>query len=279
MRIDAHQHFWKYSLQEYPWITEPLSVLKVDRLPADLKPLLDRHNIDGCIAVQARQSLVETDWLLQLANNHGFIKGVVGWVDLRSTEIHHQLRQYSSNKKFVGVRHVVQDEPDAQFMLGKEFQRGIAALADFDLVYDILIYPHQLPSALALVQQFPNQRFVIDHTAKPRIKNSEFDEWSRHMAALGGYENVWCKVSGLVTEADWARWTPKDMEPYLEHVFSEFAEDKLIYGSDWPVSTLAADYARAFDLVDDFLKNHSENARKRFFGQNAVEFYRLDEKS
>jgi L-fuconolactonase len=278
MRIDSHQHFWKYSAEDYGWMSSPsLADLRKDRLPEDLKPLLDQHQLDGCIAVQARQRLAETDWLLSLAASNAFIKGVVGWVDLRSPDVTGQLEKYRSNKKLVGVRHVVQDEPDDQFMLGRDFQRGIAALADFDLAYDILIYPNQLPAALSLVEAFPNQRFVIDHIAKPRIKTKEIDTWADYTRRLASHSNVWCKVSGMVTEADWTNWVPNDFEPYLKHIFSVFSIEKLMYGSDWPVSTLAADYGKAFNLVNNLLRSRTARDQTLFFGQNAVQLYRLDQ--
>lgn len=272
MRIDSHQHFWRYSAEQYPWI-QPAWPIQRDFLPPDLSPLLHQAGLEGCIAVQARQSLEESRWLLELADQSPIIKGVVGWVDLRSAEIDQQLQQLAPHPKFVGVRHVVQDEPDDHFMLSEAFQRGIAALKPFGLTYDILIYPRQLPAAINLVEKFPNQPFVLDHIAKPSIKEGRLEPWREQVRVLASFPNCCCKVSGMVTEADWVRWTPADFKPYLDVVAEAFGIDRLMYGSDWPVCLLAGSYERVHGLAAEFAKQFSPADQAKFFGGNAAKFY------
>src|SRR4051812_13374852 len=241
MRLDSHQHFWRYSQSEYPWIKQEWIICR-DFLPADLEPLLKHAALDGCIAVQARQSLEETRWLLELAAEFTFIKSVVGWVDLRSNQVEEQLAEFSLHPKLAGVRHVVQDEPNDDFMLGADFRRGIAQLAGHDLTFDLLIFPKQLPAAISLVSHFPEQRFVLDHIAKPDIKEARLSPWRERIRELAKLPNVICKLSGMVTEAHWANWKPEDFQPFLDVVFEAFGVDRLMFGSDWPVCLLAGDY-------------------------------------
>ncbi len=272
MRIDSHQHFWSYSAEQYPWI-QPDWPIRRDFLPDDLAPLLHQTGLDGCIAVQARQSLEETRWLLELADQSSIIKGVVGWVDLRSTDVASQLERFAPHPKFVGVRHVVQDEPDDHFMLGEDFQRGIAALKAFGLTYDLLIYPKQLPAAIKLVETFPDQPFVLDHLAKPHIKAGQMEPWREHIEMLASFPNCCCKVSAMITEADWNGWQPADFAPYLDVVLEAFGIDRLMYGSDWPVCLLAGSYERVHGLAAAFAKQFSEGDQAKFFGGNAAKFY------
>ena len=274
MNIDSHQHFWRYDEAQYPWIPKG-SPLHRDWLPDDLAPLLAKAELDGSIAVQARQSLVESRWLLELADRHPLIKGFVGWVDLRSKQVAAQLAEFAGNPKFVGVRHVVQDELDDQFMLRPDFLRGIAQLKEFDLTYDILIFPKQLPAAIELVKRFPEQPFVLDHIAKPLIKDSVISPWREQICELAKCGNVFCKVSGMVTEANWTGWQPDDFKPYLEVVFEAFAEDRLMFGSDWPVCQLAGSYEQVHRLVRDYVKPLPSRARRKIFGENAARFYGL----
>ncbi len=213
MHVDAHQHFWRYDAREYGWIDESMAALRRDFLPADLKPELEGNGFQGCVAVQARQTLEETRWLLELAERNPFILGVVGWVDLRSPRLRFELEALVKNPKLVGVRHVVQSEPDERFLLRPEFLRGIAMLEEFGLAYDILIYQRHLPVAAEFVARFPRQRFVLDHLAKPPIKIGAIDVWARGIRELASFPNVYCKVSGLVTEADWQAWEPEDLWP------------------------------------------------------------------
>ena len=272
MRIDSHQHFWSYDEQQYPWIAKG-SPLHRDWLPQDLVPLLAGAGLDGSIAVQARQTIEESIWLLTLADHASIIKRVVGWVDLRSERVEEQLAELSQHRKFAGVRHVVQDEPDASFLVRPDFLRGIGRLKQFKLTYDILIYPKQLPSAIDLVKQFPEQPFVLDHIAKPFIKDGRISPWREQIRELARSKNVFCKVSGMVTEADQATWKAADFKPYLDVVFEAFGFDRLMYGSDWPVCLLAGSYQRVFGLMDDYTRRFGPQDREKFFGGNAARFY------
>lgn len=275
MRLDSHQHFWSYSAAGYPWIP-PGSPLHRDWLPEDLAPLLASVGLDGCIAVQARQSLEESRWLLELAERAPIIKGVVGWVDLRGESLGRELAELAElapHPKFVGVRHVVQDEPDDRFLLGEDFQRGIGQLAAHGLTYDLLIYPRQLPAAIELVGRFPNQPFVLDHIAKPPIKEGALSPWCEQIRELAQAPNVMCKVSGMVTEADHGRWQPSDFRQYLDVVLEAFGAERLMFGSDWPVCLLAAGYGEVHRLATNFAAQLSPEEREAFFGGNAARFY------
>jgi L-fuconolactonase len=278
MKIDAHQHFWKYSLAEYGWMGDNMAVLKRDHLPDELQKLGGTVGIGGSVAVQARQSLAENEFLLGLAKKHSFIKGVVGWVDLRADEdeLEEQIEVCIENEKFKGVRHVVQDEPDDDFMMRPDFLRGIAKLDEYGLVYDILIYPKQLKCARKLVEKFPMQLFVLDHIAKPFIKRGEIEPWKKEMRELARHENVWCKVSGMVNEADWANWKPADFVPYMDAVLEMYGPERLMFGSDWPVCTCAANYEQVFGLVRDWADKLSKSEQEWIFGGTAGEFYNLE---
>ena len=275
MRIDAHQHFWVYDSQEYAWIDESMAKLRRDFVPGDLKLELDRAAFQGCIAVQARQTLEETHWLLKLAAEAPFILGVVGWFDLRSPQLHSDLEALASHPKLVGVRHIVQSEPDDDFLLRPDFLRGISMLEEFDLAYDILIYDKHLPVAAEFVRQVPRQRFVLDHLAKPQIRNQELHPWTQGIHKLAAHANVFCKLSGLVTEAHWQNWKPEDLVPYLEVALECFGPDRLMIGSDWPVCTVAASYSAAIDVVTQFLDFRNVKAPEKILGGNALQFYKL----
>jgi L-fuconolactonase len=275
MRIDAHQHFWRYNAEEYDWIDDSMSALRRDFLPADLKPELGAAGFDACIGVQARQTLEETRWLLELAGQNLFIAGAVGWVDLRADNVRQQLATAATNPKLIGVRHIVQAEPDDHFLLRPNFLRGIAALQEFDLTYDILIYPRHLPVAVEFVQRFPEQRFVLDHLAKPFIKAQTVEPWASHLRELAKNPNVFCKLSGMVTEADWKNWKAEHFRPYLETAFEAFGPDRLMIGSDWPVCKVAGSYGQVMSVVTDFLDRHTPDAREKILGKNAQRFWRL----
>lgn len=275
MRIDAHQHFWKYSRQEYEWIENSMQCLQRNFLPEDLKPELDANGFDGSITVQARQSLQETEWLLDLAERSQWILGVVGWVDLQAADVRTQLRKASCNPKLVGIRHIVQSEPDDRFLMRPEFQRGVSALEEFGLAYDILVYAKHLPVAVEFVQCFPRQRFVVDHLAKPRIKDGEISDWTEGIRQLALCQNVSCKLSGLITEADWTHWTAEQITPYLDVAFDTFGPLRLMIGSDWPVCLVAGSYARAVQLVKDYIHRRAAAFEEDVLGQNAARFYRL----
>jgi L-fuconolactonase len=275
LRIDSHQHFWRYNPAEYGWM-KPDWAIRRDFLPTDLEPQLRACALDGCVAVQARQSLEETRWLLELADRAPIIKGVVGWVDLQSETVGAQLAKFAGHPKFVGVRHVVQDEPDDNFMLRPDFLRGIGKLKQFDLTYDILIFPKQLPTAIELAKRFHEQPFVLDHLAKPLIRNGVLSPWKEQIRELAQMPNVMCKVSGMVTEANWQGWKSDHFKPYLEVVLEAFGLDRIMYGSDWPVCLLAASYEQVFGLVKDFVARLGPEVEARFFGSNAVRFYGLE---
>lgn len=274
IQIDAHVHFWRYDPAQYGWIDVPMAALRRDFLPADAKREMDRAGVDACVAIQARQSLEETRWLLELADAHPFITGVVGWVDLQSDEVGAQIERFR-HRKLVGLRHVVQSEPDDRFLLKPAFCRGISLLEDLDLAYDILIYPRHLAVAAELVGRFTRQRFVIDHLAKPDIRSGEIREWEKGLRRLAEFPHVFCKLSGLVTEADWQKWTADELRPYLDVAFDCFGPHRLMVGSDWPVSTLAADYGRTMAVVGDYLVGRPDAERHAVLGGNAERFWRL----
>jgi L-fuconolactonase len=276
MQIDAHVHFWRYDAAEYGWIDDSMDALRRDFLPEDAKREMDRAGIDACIAVQARQTLEETRWLLDLADRHPFIAGVVGWVDLQADEVGDELEQFAGTPKLVGLRHIVQSEPDERFLLRPAFCRGISLLQDLDLAYDILIYPKHLAVTAEFVSRFKRQRFVIDHLAKPEIRSGEIREWEQGMRRLANFPNVFCKLSGLVTEAAWDRWTLAQIRPYLEVALDCFGAHRLIAGSDWPVCTVAADYRRTMSVVGEFLAGRPADEHEAVMGSNAQRFWNLN---
>ncbi|MBP6469492.1 MAG: amidohydrolase family protein [Chloroflexi bacterium] len=273
MKIDAHQHFWQYNAREYGWMGPGMERLQRDHLPEDLRPFLTPFTFDGTIAVQARQTLEETRWLLDLADRFSFIKGVVGWVDLRGDDLRQQLDELAQHPKLVGVRHVLHDEPDDAFMLREDFQRGLSLLADYNLVYDLLLFPHHLPAACKLVGRFPNQPFVLDHIAKPLIRDGRLTPWADDLPRLAAFPNVACKVSGLVTEANWQTWQPADFRPYLDVVFAAFGTDRLMFGSDWPVCTVAGSYEQVVGLAADYVAQFSAAEQTAVFGATASRIY------
>ena len=271
--IDAHQHFWHYNPAEYGWITDDKGVLKQDYLPKDLEPLLYAIGFQGTIAVQARQILQETEWLLELSDQYDIIKGVVGWVDLRSPDIRTQLEKYSQHPKLKGVRHVIHDEPDDNFALLPEFQRGIAELKDFNLTYDLLLFYYHLPVAVKLVEKFPDQSFVVDHISKPNIKEKMISPWKEDIEKLAKYDNVCCKLSGMVTETNWRQWTKEDFEPYMDIVLGAFGSDRVMIGSDWPVCKLCGDYASVMNIVMEYVQQFSAETQEKILGGNCAQFY------
>lgn len=273
MKLDAHQHFWRYNQRDYGWIGDAMAALRRDFLPEELAREQTSLGFDGSIAVQARQSLAETKWLLQLADANPFIKGVVGWVDLCSPELSAQLERFAHHPKLCGVRHVVQDEPDDRFMLREDFLRGIAHLKQWKLTYDILVFPRHLPIAGELVKRFPEQTFVLDHLAKPPIKAGSLEPWATDMRALAAFPNVVCKASGMVTEADWDNWRAADFRPHLDIAFEAFGIERIMIGSDWPVCTLAASYAETVDIVIEYLRGLSLPEQDLILGKNAQTWY------
>jgi len=274
-RIDAHQHFWKYDPVRDNWITGDMHVLRKDFLPADLAPLLWEAKLDGSVVVQSDQSEEENHFQLEQAARNDFIKGVVGWVDLQATDLEEKLTYYRSFKKMKGFRHVLQGETQRDLMLTPAFMKGIGQLSAFGFTYDLLIFPDQLQYIPQLVSAFPDQSFVIDHLAKPGIKGKEISEWKKEIEAVAQFENVYCKVSGMVTEADWQHWKPEDFTPCLDVVTGAFGMKRLLYGSDWPVCLLAADYGQVLGIVNNYFSTFSSNERALFFGGNATRFYHL----
>jgi len=279
MKIDSHQHFWNYSAAEYPWIGAGMARLASDHLPADLEAVARPVGVVGSVAVQARQSVEESRWLLSLAKTHPFIRGVVGWVDLRGERVADDLAALADDEKFVGVRHVVQDEPDPRFVLGEAFVRGVRSLHQFGLTYDLLLYPHQLRFAIELVGLLPEQPFVLDHLAKPGIrppqKAGAIADWQRDIEALARHDNACCKLSGLVTEAVWRQWQRTEFLPYLDVALAAFGPDRLMFGSDWPVCLLSADYADVAGIIEDFVETLSPTEQDQVWGTTARRFYRL----
>ena len=274
MHVDAHQHFWTYREDDYGWIDDRMRVLRRDFLPADLKPLLQTNGLDACVAVQARQSDEETRWLLELAGQSEIIAGVVGWIGLCSGDLERHLSSYTGNPWLKGFRHVLQDEPDT-FMLQSNFVSGVATLARHNLCYDILVFERQLENVRALMVKLPEMRLVIDHIAKPDILNNSWQSWAGHMAALSKHEHLYCKISGMVTEADWEEWTPATFERYIGHILDCFGSERVMFGSDWPVCTVAASYGQVVDIVVNYVSRHSPGAADDVFGATATRFYGL----
>ena len=275
MHIDSHQHFWNYNPAEHVWMNDQMEILKTDYMPTDLEPLIADAGIGGTVAVQARQNLDETEWLLDLADNHDLIKGVVGWVDMRSPKITEQLEKYASHPKFVGVRHVIHDEVDDRFILGEDFLRGMGHLQTYDLTYDLLLRPQHIPPAIEVAGKFPDQPFVLDHIAKPLIEAGTLESWETDIRRLAEFDHVYCKVSGMVTEAAWKGWTQSDFVPYLDVVFDCFGVDRLMFGSDWPVCILSGSYAEVVGIVTDYIQQFSADEKDKIMGGNASKFYRL----
>lgn len=274
MKIDAHQHFWMYDSKNYAWIDQSMSKIQRDFLPNDLKPILEKNQIDGCVLVQVNQTGEETIYFNDLAEQHEFIKGVVGWTDLLSSNLNSSLENYSKLPKIKGFRHIVQAEP-VGFMQNPSFISGVQLLAKYNFTYDILIYPTQLKDAKHLVKNCPDNKFVIDHLAKPYIKEQKISQWGNYMQKLGEMPNVYCKISGMVTEADWQTWKKEDFYIYLDVALNSFGIDRLIYGSDWPVCLVAAEYEEQLDIVKSYFEKLSLTEQDKIFGGNAARFYGL----
>ncbi|SRR5258706_779084 len=276
LRIDSHQHFWKYDPVRDSWINDDMAVIKKDFLPQDIVPVLRQNSLDGSVLVQSDQSEAENEFQLNNALQHDFIKGVVGWIDLQSPGVEDRLSYYSQFKKMKGLRHVLQGEKDRAFMLRPAFLKGISLLQRYNFTYDILVFPDQLKHVLDFVKKFPDQPFVIDHIAKPYIKDKQINEWKKDMEVIAARKNVYCKISGMVNEADWKHWKKEDFTPYLETVTQAFGTDRILFGSDWPVCLVAASYKEVIGIVMDFFSSFSKNEQELFFGGNAIKFYNLN---
>ncbi|WP_029033300.1 amidohydrolase family protein [Salinimicrobium terrae] len=274
MKIDSHQHFWNYDSEKYSWIPDEMAVIRKDFTPEDLRSILSKNGFSGCVAVQAHQSEAETENLLKMANKHDFIKGVVGWVDLSSPDVKERLKVFSKDPFLKGIRHTVWDEK-GEFMTAPDLQRGLTFLANLGLTYDILAFDYQLGSAVEMVQAFPRQKFVLDHMGKPKITGKPDKEWERHIGQLAESPNVWCKISGLVTQTPDFSWKTSDFSSHLEVVTEAFGADRLMFGSDWPVCLSAANYKEVVGVVEEFFSSYSKEDKEKIFGRNAVEFYNL----
>jgi L-fuconolactonase len=274
MRIDAHQHFWFYDPVRYSWITEEMQAIQWDFLPRALKPLLDEHRMDGCVAVQADQSELETGILVGFAHDHSWVKGVVGWVDLLGEELEDRLAHWKQFEAFKGVRHILQAEPRG-FMTAAPFLKGLRTLARHDLTYDILTTEDQLEEAWDMVRALPEMKLVMDHISKPRIREASFDHWARYMKLFAERDYITVKLSGLVTEANWKQWTQADFAPYLDFCLENFGPRRLMFGSDWPVCLLAGHYEAVIQIVETAIADLSEDERTWIMGQTAVDFYNL----
>jgi L-fuconolactonase len=274
-RIDSHQHFWKFNPVRDNWINEEMLIIRRDFSPTDLFQHLQKNNFDGSVVVQSDQSEEENSFQLSNAEQYDFIKGVVGWVDLQANNVEERLAYYNSFKKMKGFRHVLQGESQRDLMLSPKFMNGIGKLQKFGFAYDILIFQDQLKYIPEFVAAFPNQKFVIDHIAKPDIKGKDINEWTRGIEAVSKFENVYCKISGMVTEADWQNWKQEDFTTYLDIVVKAFGTKRIIYGSDWPVCLLAADYDKQLSIVKNYFSSFSQQEQQQFFGDNATQFYNL----
>jgi L-fuconolactonase len=273
--IDAHHHLWRYSPQEYAWIDGSMTRLRRDFFPADLAAELAGSEVDGAVAVQARQTLQETNWLLSLAENLPFMRGVVGWAPIASEDFPAELERLKSHKKLKGLRHVIQGEPDDNYINRPDFNRGIKALTDSGLVYDILIFEKHLPAAVEFVDRHPNQVFVLDHIAKPQIRNAVLEPWRQNISDLARRPNVYCKLSGMVTEANWVTWSEADLRPYVDVVLEAFTPARLMFGSDWPVCLLATTYRKWFESLKHLIGQFSAAEKDRVLGATAIEVYHL----
>lgn len=267
MIVDAHQHFWRVGQFDYPWMTSDLGILYRDYLPAGAQ-----NGVDHIVVVQASNSVAESRWLLSLADENDYIGGVVGWVDLASADVDEQLNELTAHSKFKGVRHLVESEPADDWLVQPAVIAGLQRLAAYGLSYDLLVHTRHLRHARTVAEKCPDQRFVIDHLAKPPIAKHGFNEWARDFKPLAQYPNVYCKLSGLVTEADWNTWTTDDLRPYVEYALELFGPRRLMFGSDHPVCLLAASYARVLESFQQIIGDENRNL---IFAENARDFYRL----
>ena len=273
MVIDSHHHFWKYTKKDFGWISDEMDTIRRDFLPEDFKKTISVSGVDGVISVQARQSIDETEWLLKLADKNKFILGVTGWLPLSDENAEGYIERYASDEKLKAVRHVIQDEEDDYFILRKDFNRGVSLLKKYDLIYEILIFEKHLPQTIDFVDRHPDQIFVLDHIAKPLIKENLISPWRQNIAELAKRDNVFCKVSGMVTEADFREWTPEQLKPYFNVVLETFGPKRLMFGSDWPVCLVATGYNTWLDTVKDFMSELSDDEKKMILGETAQKVF------
>ncbi len=275
LKVDTHQHFWKYNPAKHSWIGDEMAVIQKDFMPVDLLPILDAAGVSACIAVQTDENEVENDFLLSLAKENRFIKGVIGWVDFLANNIYDRIAYYNDFKTIKGFRYILQDKKQRDLILSNEFIRGVFAMNNYDLVYELLVYPDQLNYVEQFVKHFPDQIFVLNHLAKPSIKSGEIIQWERAITALARHENVYCKLSGMITEADWKNWSYKDLAPYIDAVFSSFGIDRVMFGSDWPVCNLAGGYGKVMGVAEKWVSDLSSNEQEKFWSLNAIKCYQL----
>ena len=275
LKIDAHQHFWLYSPVRDQWINNDMAILQGDFMPEHLQPILEHYDFQGTVVVQSDQSPAENLFQLENAEKHPFIQAVVGWVDMQAPDLEAQLQMYQQYPKLKGFRSMLQSDPDRSLMLRPDFQAGIAKLQTYGYTFDVLVLPDQLKYAEALVAAFPEQRFVLNHLGKPNIKLRQFEDWVADIKALATHENVYCKVSGMVTEADLTRWKFEDFKPYIDTIFECFGMERVMYGSDWPVCRLAATFGEVMEILENYTANFTNAERELFWGRNAIRFYNI----
>jgi len=275
MRIDAHQHFWKYAPTTHGWINDEMAVIRKDFLPNDLEPILSKHNIDGTVAVQADESIHETEFLLSLSEKHAFIKAVIGWIDLRSPQIHDQLAYFKKFRKLVGFRCIMQGQPDEAYLNNEIFIKNVALLKDFDYTYDLLVYHHQLPSLLKFIEKIPENRLILDHIGKPDIKAKNYSKWKENIFELAQHPGIYCKLSGMITEANYSTWKYDDIVPYMDAVGEAFGAERICFGSDWPVCLVAGNYDKMIGVVEKWASQLNEKDYNQLFGLNTSRFYNI----
>jgi L-fuconolactonase len=275
MRIDAHQHFWKYAPTTHGWINDEMAVIRRDFLPNDLEPILSKHNIDGTVAVQADESIHETEFLLSLSEKHAFIKAVIGWIDLRSPQIHDQLAYFKKFRKLVGFRCIMQGQPDEAYLNNEIFIKNVALLKDFDYTYDLLVYHHQLPSLLKFIEKIPENRLILDHIGKPDIKAKNYSKWKEKIFELAQHPGIYCKLSGMITEANYSTWKYDDIVPYMDAVGEAFGTERICFGSDWPVCLVAGHYDKMIGVVEKWASQLNEKDYNQLFGLNTSRFYNI----
>ena len=275
MITDSHQHFWQVGRFDYPWMTIDLGVLYRDYLPDELEPILARNGVEKTVLVQASNSVAESRWLLNLADQYSFIAGVVGWVDLMSPDVDAQLRELTAHPKFKGVRHLVESEPQDDWLIQPAVLSGLKQLSTYGVSYDLLVHTRHLKHVPRVAESCPELALVIDHLAKPPIAKNEIDEWSQGFKPLASYPNIHCKLSGLVTEANWTSWQTDDLRPYVEFALESFGPERLMFGSDYPVCLLASTYDRVLGSFQEILSNLGDDEREKIFSRNAARFYRV----
>lgn len=278
MKIDAHQHFWELNRFDYGWLNaSDLEPIRRDYVPADLGPRLKACGIDRSVFVQTRHEVEENRWALQLCESNPFLAGIVGWVDLASEQCEQQLLEFKDHPKFLGIRHITQDEPDDDFIIRPEVIRGLQVLQKHQVPFDLLFFVKHLKHAVTVARQCPDLPLVIDHLAKPRIKEQSFEDWETNFRSAAKCQNVYCKLSGMVTEADWKNWKPADLKPYLEIALDAFGPQRLMYGSDWPVCELAANYEQVYSALEENISTLSESEQEQILGKTAARFYGISD--